>query len=39
MCGIAGSYGGIEPDIAERMLERLTHRGPDGEGDVEIAGN
>src|SRR5918994_3687726 len=39
MCGIAGDYGGIEPDIAERMLKRLVHRGPDGEGSIEVAGN
>src|SRR5919205_3082423 len=39
MCGIAGDYGGIEPDVAERMLKRLVHRGPDGEGSVEVAGN
>src|SRR5918998_1709825 len=39
MCGIAGDYGGIEPEIAERMLKRLVHRGPDGEGSVEVAGN
>ena len=39
MCGIAGDYGGIEPDVAERMLDRLIHRGPDGEGSIEIAGN
>ncbi len=39
MCGIAGDYGGIESDAAERMLNRLVHRGPDGEGSIEIAGN
>jgi asparagine synthase (glutamine-hydrolysing) len=39
MCGIAGDYGGIDPDTAELMLQRLVHRGPDGEGSVEIAGN
>jgi asparagine synthase (glutamine-hydrolysing) len=39
MCGIIGTYGGIEPDTAERMLKRLAHRGPDGEGSVEVAGN
>ncbi len=39
MCGIAGNYGGIESDTAERMLKRLVHRGPDGEGSVEAAGN
>src|SRR5918997_2126871 len=40
MCGIAGEYGGgIEPDTAERMLKRLIHRGPDGEGSIEVAGS
>ena len=40
MCGIAGEYGGgIEPDTAARMLKRLVHRGPDGEGSIEVAGN
>ena len=39
MCGIVGDYGGIEADVGERMLERLVHRGPDGEGSVEVAGN
>src|SRR5215211_1807255 len=40
MCGIVGEYGGgIEPDTAERMLKRLVHRGPDGEGSIEVAGN
>src|ERR687890_2170091 len=40
MCGIAGEYGGgIEPDTAERMLKRLMHRGPDGEGSIEVAGS
>jgi asparagine synthase (glutamine-hydrolysing) len=40
MCGIAGEYGGgIEPDTAERMLKRLVHRGPDGEGSIEVAGS
>ncbi len=39
MCGIAGDYGGIESDAAKRMLKRLVHRGPDGEGSVEADGN
>src|SRR5215210_7944376 len=40
MCGIVGEYGGgIEPDTAKRMLKRLGHRGPDGEGSIEVAGN
>jgi asparagine synthase (glutamine-hydrolysing) len=36
MCGIAGQYGfnGREPDgqLLSLMSERLSHRGPDGEG-------
>lgn len=39
MCGIAGSYGGLAPEPAERMLDRLAHRGPAGAGQVEVAGN
>ena len=39
MCGIIGGYGGIQPEVAARMLERVAHRGPDGEGSVEVAGN
>jgi asparagine synthase (glutamine-hydrolysing) len=39
MCGIIGDYGGIEPEAAARMLERVAHRGPDDEGSVEVAGN
>jgi asparagine synthase (glutamine-hydrolysing) len=41
MCGIAGLIG-IAPDVArpaaERMLERLRHRGPDDEGLEVVAG-
>ncbi len=39
MCGIVGDHGGIEPDAAARMMERLVHRGPDDEGSVEVAGS
>jgi asparagine synthase (glutamine-hydrolysing) len=39
MCGIVGDYGGIDPEVAARMLERVAHRGPDDEGSVEVAGN
>jgi asparagine synthase (glutamine-hydrolysing) len=39
MCGIIGDYGGIGPVTAKRMLRRLTHRGPDGEGDIEVGGS
>lgn len=31
MCGIAGASG-ASPDLLERLLERLAHRGPDGQG-------
>ena len=39
MCGIIGIYGGLEPEVAGRMLNRIVHRGPDEEGNVEVAGN
>tara|TARA_B100001063_G_scaffold171349_1_gene160481 strand:- start:9928 stop:11286 length:1359 start_codon:yes stop_codon:yes gene_type:complete len=31
MCGIAGTYGGNETQVAA-MLDRIEHRGPDGRG-------
>jgi asparagine synthase (glutamine-hydrolysing) len=39
MCGIVGGYGGMDPEVASRMLARVAHRGPDDEGQVEVAGN
>jgi len=39
MCGIAASYGEIEGEAAQNMLERLSHRGPVGEGDTRVASN
>ncbi len=33
MCGIAGSFGGNEKQVAT-MLDRIQHRGPDGRGLV-----
>jgi asparagine synthase (glutamine-hydrolysing) len=39
MCGIVGAYGGMDPETASRMLARVAHRGPDDEGQIEIAGN
>ena len=39
MCGIIGAYGGLDPEIGGRMLDRLVHRGPDDEGTVEAGGN
>ncbi len=38
MCGIIGDPTGIEPVTLKRMLRRLAHRGPDGEGNIQVAG-
>ena len=32
MCGIAGVFHGQAPQDVERMLEKISHRGPDGQG-------
>jgi len=32
MCGIAGVFNGQAPQDVERMLEKISHRGPDGRG-------
>lgn len=32
MCGIAGVYKGQSSQDVERMLEKISHRGPDGRG-------
>jgi asparagine synthase (glutamine-hydrolysing) len=34
MCGIAGAYRTTDTARIERMLDRLTHRGPDGQGVI-----
>ena len=39
MCGIVGAYGGMDHESASRMLARVAHRGPDDEGQIEVAGN
>lgn len=41
MCGIAAIYnfGEDASDEAEVMLEKITHRGPDEDGHVRVAGN
>lgn len=39
MCGIIGGYGGVDPEAAARMMDRISHRGPDDDGKVEVAGN
>jgi asparagine synthase (glutamine-hydrolysing) len=36
MCGIVAAYGAADPEMLERMLERVAHRGPDDRGVVEI---
>jgi asparagine synthase (glutamine-hydrolysing) len=36
MCGIAAAYGPHPPGEVERMLDRLVHRGPDDEGEVQV---
>lgn len=33
MCGIAGIYGKSSPELIERMLDSIAHRGPDGRGN------
>ncbi|HEX4345677.1 MAG TPA: asparagine synthase (glutamine-hydrolyzing) [Solirubrobacteraceae bacterium] len=38
MCGIAATYGTHPSGEAERMLGRLSHRGPDDAGRVELDG-
>lgn len=35
MSAIVASYGPFDPAEGERMLDRLTHRGPDGSGVVQ----
>ncbi|MEJ7788963.1 MAG: asparagine synthase B [Thermoleophilaceae bacterium] len=39
MCGIAGEHGRMPTDEAQRMLDRLTHRGPDDAGEVRANGS
>ncbi|MGI9080709.1 MAG: asparagine synthase B [Thermoleophilaceae bacterium] len=36
MCGIAGEFGHPRPDGGRRMLERMEHRGPDDQGEVQL---
>lgn len=38
MCGIVAEHGGSDSAALERMLERLTHRGPDDHGSLELGG-
>ena len=32
MCGIAGIFGREDEKLVGRMVSRMRHRGPDGEG-------
>jgi len=32
MCGIAGYSGRVSPEVSQRILDVLAHRGPDGNG-------
>jgi asparagine synthase (glutamine-hydrolysing) len=34
--GIVAAHGPFDPDLGPRMLERLVHRGPDGEGSRRV---
>ena len=38
MCGIVAQHGNGDAPALERMLERLTHRGPDDSGRIAIDG-
>ena len=39
MCGIVAEHGTTDHEALERMLERLTHRGPDDAGSVAVNGS
>ncbi len=39
MCGIVGGHGGLDGASAERMMDRIAHRGPDDDGKITVAGN
>jgi asparagine synthase (glutamine-hydrolysing) len=36
MSGIVAAYGPFDPAEGLRMLDRLVHRGPDGEGEIKV---
>lgn len=36
MCGIAGAFGKQASQVVEKMLEKLNHRGPDGQGLINL---
>ncbi|MFT4581554.1 MAG: asparagine synthase (glutamine-hydrolyzing) [Gammaproteobacteria bacterium] len=36
MCGIAAVWGKSAPDLAHTIAERMAHRGPDGQGAIQL---
>src|SRR3712207_4196922 len=36
MCGIVGQHGPADTAELDRMLERISHRGPDDRGSVDL---
>jgi len=34
MCGIVAAFGEVDPDKCQRMLGRISHRGPDDTGEL-----
>src|SRR3954468_9490566 len=36
MCGIVAEHGALDPEELQRMLERISHRGPDDSGSVKL---
>jgi len=39
MCGIAGFYGHFDPYLLAKMANAISHRGPDGHGEVQFSAN
>lgn len=38
MSGLVAAHGPFDPAVGQRMLDRLAHRGPDGEGTRAVGG-
>ncbi len=37
MCGISGFFGSFDSELLIRMGESLSHRGPDGQGEIRLS--